>query len=384
MLTGTSELQAIGETNIYTPKLDITLTNQFIVGSTKQVSFLSTTGFVLRNFLDGIYFTDRFVIFGTATGGDSLGSTGTIHTHGATWQGSSWGINLGATITMGKFVVTGNTLSAFYLENCTSIKRIASMDGITWAGTTTISTNTANTLIGMAPISNTELYTMGGSVGSSIGIYQIYYINLSNGISRSINSGQYISFSPERANSDMNALRKDNYDIIFTSVGVSKDVGIMYHLSDTLNTFKQDYLIKLGQFPDRIMMGNLSLGISYDYMSFKVSQSKTVFNSGQTIVSGISLTSFIIKFPKNNDYDAMFNYTFLNRGLTASVNLNPVVIAGSTNQTGSTAFEYYYITDNQFPVQIVNRQESMNISQNIVQYVNANNNRINLTLGNYR
>lgn len=392
MLQGTTELYNIGGSNIVSPLLRVNIMqNTFVSGGNYVkdgyiggIPFFDGVPLIVVS--DAIYYNNRFIF----TGNEST-SNAAIKSLPYTLGTNSVSLSLGTTFTNAKFNVTGNTLSLFYNLSNKDIYRISTNNGVSWSGTTLIiSGSTYETVFDIAPINDIEVYV--AAVGSTFitsgseRYYTISYRNISTGVSRVIINRDFTcTVGVTAINHTINAERIESTDRLVFIDRTNSNYKVKFALSDTVQSFLERDLVSLVEL-GQLTLSNYTKGVSYSYTSFDMTLPNIFTNGGVTVQKNYQLPNTIVKFYNDDPYYPRYKFvtytgiTFT--GITLRSEKNLVLCAGSTNQVGATSFDYLVYGGATISF-ITTRNQSVDISDRILTYSNINNERVNLTLGNY-
>ena len=389
MLQGSSAIQNIGKSEVTSPSLRITLQeNYHIENQMKSTSLAQISQSINEKKHAAIFFNNRHVVYrGEAAGSTiehrvySYGALGT----GATNSGLFTAFDFNDPTQRSSFVVTGNTLTLFYIVGYSKIYTQHSGDGINWGGTQLAFTGNTNDPLDVVGVASDECYIL--RTGASYRA-KIQYYNVTSGASRQIMAGAHYNepaYADPKQLTGFRGLYRDN--LLFVTRDINKSVlddvsseKIYTFKSDTYSYYDKRLVTEVGA-TGSINMSSMSLGVSYAYVWFRLNGVRRMRIGFNDIVVG----NFILKFNDDLDYAVEAG---ISRAITDyETALFPEIIAGSTNMTGSTSFEYRYlyrtVENSQYVVPtVVRRDTEVDVSDDIITYDNQDNSRISLILGN--
>lgn len=312
------------------------------------------------------------------------------------------------------FLNTGNTLSYFYVGNegdTMNLYRLITIDGINWGNTELISKD-VGIVTGIAPTANHRVYWTGYTKATTVGVGKpfrynyLYYAHL--GTAWNINKVNFNNFQYNEDQTDARNIigyRIGQEDILILNMYETGSSfswtkleslsgyrhGIKILKSDGSETYSDFDLINTRIPPeDSILMSNLSIGKSEYYFCIRQVIGKfTKTGSNMPFVSG-GATKLYDKHIncylfKSTDMVHWSNPIFLynSEGVRTYdpeglFNNPPTVVAGTSNLP-----EFMILGCSQVLYSMKGASE-LDISDNIISYQNSNNERISLTIGNFK
>lgn len=288
--------------------------------------------------------------------------------------------------TGGDFLNLGNTLIYFYMDN-TSLRSMNTTDGINW-GNSQIGISLGNFLnLNLNVVGETELYTTVGTSGS--GNFKIVkIINSGSWGVTDIGNKAFHSNNASATNYKLSARRVDNLDYFLFTTGkstlnaqVNKVDDIHLAKTDGINLYESGLLLEGDESKGPNSISYVSQGVSRFYFTYHQHSESTT----ETDITGITNTnwhlqeSYMFSSPNMQDWTAPL---YLGQSARSATNDNVVevntVIAGLSDN-----IEVVLNGESQNFISLKGSTE-IDISENLVSYSNTNNQRVTLTLGNYK
>lgn len=372
MLTGSSALHYESQKSSNTPSIKITLKENLIGISRYHYG---------RNFSrgSGIVWNENYFIL----------SQGKVWLRGVSEANYQFEVGLTihdySKIPIGEFVDNGSTLLLFYhwplAGSSHNIYRIASGGGTIWGGTQIVVNNFSERIKALAPTGSTRCYFIGTT--STTYQAQIHIANYNGGWGNTLLYEGYFEQAKKSYHNQMGAKSMDNEDIIIFEAGIGIRVlrtdGInVLGVNDLTNTDSGEKSPSESYNPlsNTSHMSNLNKGSTYYYFAIKYKQDNIINEGGATYTSSTRIQTLLLK---SND---MLNWSIpVYLGITEHLVLAysydiPMVIAGTTAGDEVALFGDYYF-------RLSKGSSTVDVSNNIINYQNQNNERISLTLKNY-
>lgn len=383
MIPGTSALQTQYQNQISTPKIRLTMTENWFVSSVGQ-----TTYFAGGNISQAARFNNNFV-FGTTTHdiyqvdstGQSLVSQANLSNADLTLFSNI--LNLGSTLSLISYSV-GHTFYRSYSTN-----------GITWGGTEVLfCPGISKKMYKIIQTTADNFYFLYGasSSGFKLGSGTNVGNTWINGVT--FDRATYLGSVFPTAIPQFTAYRSPtkDYDVLYLNAGSTtnaswvsrRGMDLYKYRSDGINIFSRetDTLSRSSQ--DTVFIGDIAKGNSYYYMPHVMTKTSYRIINGSTVV----LTErHNLQYLRSSDLE---NWT---TSIDMGISQNSIIPQGLVDLAvgkrpimgalaSGASFELM-IASATILVTMIGRQKSVDISDDILNYTNRNNNRISIMLSNY-
>jgi hypothetical protein len=395
MFDTTTALQNIGSTNIVTPNIRVKMRAN--THYTTQTPFSRTA----RAF-DAIIFKDQYIIFGISSTVFGLGYLETTDLTGNT----IWAINSlnSAFNSVGRFKTTGETLGFFYTTssgNTSVIRSLFSGDGITWGNSTLIYMGSSSKILDLAPVGATRLYSL-RSLGTTIQTLATIDVhkNVGGWGSTSIDSNAfYVHFGNEwdqdhKIVGDQISADQDRIIIQYADAPGNK-VGLKTITTDHTKAFGDMNIVTSEPSTELryITTTNLVKHSDTYYLGLQTFENNYVTDGGITQVFGYNSPLMYIKSQDLNNWSIPYIISGVTREYAGLPGLGHIgsLASGITSELN---FTWFGVSHNLSVSQIVSQGErnvnvytgksQLDLSSDLIAYQNLNNERINMTIGNFR
>lgn len=384
MLTGSSALQNATRQQIASPSITATLRMNKI-GVSRAFNYNVARG-------TAILFNDNYVVFNQrdqsllSFNADNLNAGTSVRVTGATGYFK------------GKFYNTGQTLLFYYMDIIgltLRFYRLESNNGTTWGNSTNIF-NLFGVGYDLAPTGNSRFYLLmnAGSINNDNAVGTVYAVNkLGVGWGETQANTRFHEIYTVIAEDHLiNADNVGDYDVVLLARnGLSNShgfAGVRGMITDGTQTFGEFDLIDSDTSTFRMRPSNLSKGSSLYYFGGVIEQWQFVESGGVSINNVIQHTAFLAESP---DLQRWSNFRYISLHPTLfddNANLPYLSLAGGSHAinplTLFTGYETEAGASNAWIIRVLEGASTLDVSSDLINYSNQNNQRVSLTLANLK
>lgn len=363
MITGTSELNNIGLTNLYTPNIRARIRANTFVTERSVYNPPSSNSFIA-----GIKSGNTYMLL-------SSGTTSNIYS--ADTNNLNWSVStrVAGTPFDGSFFYNGNSTYLYYGVS-KQIYRLG-LNGNTWGSTQLVyNISAANNLNGVIGVGNTQAYAIAS--GASLFYLKSLSLGATWGATTIYSIGDGIMGSPYAGNGTVivGGVAYPNYDRVVLQASSSLDEGEKVQvLTIVKNKVFGNKTIMQSGYKGSLTIPNMGAGSSLNYLIYE-----SVSYTQGVSVSRITSEHFTVSDDLINwsvPFELPQSISMRNRVVFANKNTGDLMVStlGSTMGGGSSTSSgkfYEFYKGNSY----------LDVSNQIIQYSNNNNSRIRLGLGN--
>lgn len=422
MFNTTTELQNIGSTSITTPEIRLKMR--------ENLNFTTSVPFSrMMRVWDAITFQNQYILYGlTATTGITyIGRLETWSLDGLTmFSATSINNRNGASLisnTQGSLEVTGDTVGFFYTDTSglTSVIRcIFSGDGQAWGGSEVVFVGNSSHIVDLVAIGPTRIYTLRfvdvllgvtnkpdnfSYGGQNLVTIDVHKKTGSWGVTSTISGKFYLPFGSFPASVSHHILGSqidDSTDRLILKYSTNSNESTS-SLTSNLRVFTLDQTMTYGNF-DLISEDKISEDIEFgDILITNLAKHNNTFFFGFKALkydfrldAGIT-KNFVYQAPlaiiKSNDLQNWSTPIFINGVTRRIANLDGNIGALASGITSELLLNWFGVSHGVSNATTVIQSEQnilmyqgvseLDISNQLIRYRNNNNERINITLGNY-